>query len=71
MRDNPHVYGARMMGGGFGGCTINLIEPEAVDEISAIVSARYKAAFNREPKVYCTRIGPGTAIVGKGNDENI
>ncbi len=71
VRDNPHVYGARMMGGGFGGCTINLIEPEAVDEISSIVSAKYKAAFDLEPKIYCTRIGSGTAIVGKGSDENI
>ena len=60
-----------MMGGGFGGCTINLIESEAVDEISAIVSARYKAAFNREPKIYCMRIGSGTAIVGKENDKNV
>ena len=71
VRDHPHVYGARMMGGGFGGCTINLIEPAAVDEISAIVSARYKTAFDREPKIYCTHIGPGTAIVGKETDENI
>jgi galactokinase len=60
-----------MMGGGFGGCTINLIEPASVDEISAIVSARYKTAFDREPKIYCTHIGPGTAIVGKETDENI
>ncbi len=37
VRNNPHVYGSRMMGGGFGGCTINLIETGSVDSLGKVV----------------------------------
>jgi galactokinase len=38
VKSNLNVYGARMMGGEFGGCTVNLIEPESVNHICSMVS---------------------------------
>ena len=63
VKDNPYVYGARMMGGGFGGCTINLIQPEKVDDIGRTVAQKYKKKFGIEPPVYRTVISSGTQII--------
>ncbi len=63
VRDNPHVYGARMMGGGFGGCTINLIQPGSVDRISALVKEKYFQKFGIETTPYVTSISSGTSIL--------
>jgi galactokinase len=46
------VYGARMMGGGFGGCTLNLVKKEAVENVVKQVSDTYNTKF----KVPCTPI---------------
>lgn len=48
----PGVYGSRMTGGGFGGCTINLVREECVDEFRRAVARRYQEATGREPLVY-------------------
>ncbi|MEZ5647507.1 MAG: hypothetical protein R3E60_00765 [Alphaproteobacteria bacterium] len=42
-----HILGSRMMGGGFGGCTINLIESARTENFIAEISAPYQAAFGR------------------------
>src|SRR5262249_53790822 len=39
------VFGARMTGGGFGGCTVNLMRPEVVDAFETQISAAYQARF--------------------------
>ena len=59
------VFGARMMGGGFGGCTINLVAPEQVDGFIASVSAAYEQQFGRRLETYQTTIvdGVGEAAV--------
>jgi galactokinase len=62
-KGNQKIYGSRMMGGGFGGCTINLIENEAVDDAVKSVSEFYKNKFGKEPKVYITKISNGTEIL--------
>ncbi|MFH1195442.1 MAG: galactokinase [bacterium] len=62
-KEIPEVYGSRMMGGGFGGCTINLIENGAVEKVSNYVSEKYKMKFNNEPKIYITKIHDGTQII--------
>ena len=42
VRNNPNVLGARMMGGGFGGCTINIVKEEAIDGLTKrLVGASY------------------------------
>jgi len=62
-RDIPEVYGARMMGGGFGGCTVNLVQPDAVERVSAVVRGKYKQKFGKEPKTYVTSIADGTKVI--------
>ncbi|MEM6647730.1 MAG: galactokinase, partial [Bacteroidota bacterium] len=42
-------YGARLTGAGFGGCTVNLIHPDAADSFRARVSEDYRHAFDLEP----------------------
>ena len=53
------VLGARIMGGGFGGCSINLIKDENVDEVINNITAKYKADFDIEMKVYRVKISDG------------
>ena len=63
VQNDPHVYGSRMMGGGFGGCTINLIENNYIEKISKIVAEKYKQRFKIDLKTYITSIGYGTNII--------
>ena len=53
------VTGSRVMGGGFGGCTINLVKNELYDHFVETAKARYKEAFGRSPKVYDVVISDG------------
>jgi galactokinase len=66
-KDNDNIYGSRMMGGGFGGCTINLIENNEIESISEKMKREYKKKFNIEAKVYVTKISRGTGILTNGN----
>jgi galactokinase len=67
LKDNPYVYGSRMMGGGFGGCTINLIENNHLEEIITMVTKQYKKKFQIDLKTYITSIGTGTNIITSRN----
>jgi galactokinase len=48
----PGCYGARMTGGGFGGCTVNLVEADAVAAFTTELAERYEQATNRTPQIY-------------------
>lgn len=63
VKDNPNVLGARMMGGGFGGCTINLVKKESVEDLIAEVSASYQAKTGSEMLNYIVKIEDGTSII--------
>ncbi|WP_118194920.1 galactokinase [Albibacterium indicum] len=63
VKAHPEVIGARMMGGGFGGCTINLIQSESVDRVVEETSNAYKRDMDRELKVYFVSIEDGTKRV--------
>ena len=63
VKDNPAVMGSRMMGGGFGGCTINLVKEEAIDELVQQISKDYKAKMNLELSAYIAGIENGSSIV--------
>jgi galactokinase len=50
------------MGGGFGGCTINLIKKGEEVAIKAKLTQMYKEAFDIELKIYDVKIGNGTSL---------
>lgn len=54
------VTGSRVMGGGFGGCTINLVKEELYDSFKAEAKRRYVAKYGREPKFYDVVISNGS-----------
>ncbi|HTY38792.1 MAG TPA: galactokinase [Bacteroidota bacterium] len=59
----PGVLGARMMGAGFGGCTINLVEQGSVTGFVEGVQARYRDRTGTANKAYITRIESGTGLL--------
>jgi galactokinase len=63
VRNNPSVYGARMMGGGFGGCTINLVKEEAIDDLVEKISKDYKEEMNLELTPYIAEIENGSSLI--------
>ncbi len=62
-KENPNVRGARMMGGGFGGCTINLVKKEAFKKFKKDVSKKFIKAFEKECSVYSVKLSKGTRVV--------
>ena len=57
------VTGSRIMGGGFGGCTINLVKNELYDKFIANAKEKYTAKFGHAPKVYDVIISDGARKV--------
>jgi galactokinase len=62
VKDDPGVIGARMMGGGFGGCTINLVKEAAIDGLVERITPVYREAMNLELKAYIGTIENGTSL---------
>jgi galactokinase len=60
VRHDPDVLGARMMGGGFGGCTINLVRTEAKDRLVQEISERYVRATSLPLTEIVVSTGNGT-----------
>lgn len=60
-RQVPGVLGGRMMGGGFGGCTVNLVRNEAIDALRRAVEEQYPARTGRQASIdICNAAGgPG------------
>ncbi len=48
----PGFIGGRMTGGGFGGCTVNLVRQEDADEFAAQIAQRYRAGSGIDPQIY-------------------
>jgi len=46
------VYGARMTGGGFGGCTVNLVAPADAGNFAQEIAAAYKSVYGKVPQVF-------------------
>lgn len=57
------VIGARMMGGGFGGCTINLVKEDDIDSFKLEVSKAFKKQFNRNCSMYKVKLSQGVRLV--------
>lgn len=54
------VTGSRIMGGGFGGCTINLVKDDIHDKFAADVTEKYLAKFGKKPEIYDVVISQGS-----------
>lgn len=61
----PGVYGARMTGGGFGGCTVNLVERSAIDNFRQKIASDYARATNREAAIYVSSAAAGASEITK------
>jgi len=55
----PGVYGARMTGGGFGGCTVNLVERDAVASVTEALHRGFEGRFGTQPDVFVSRASQG------------
>ena len=53
------VFGTRMTGGGFGGCTVNLVRRDKIDEFQNTVAAGYQEATGLTPEVYVCKAVKG------------
>jgi galactokinase len=62
-KGNPSVLGSRMMGGGFGGCTINLVEKTAVQKFVSDLKVNYANRFEREMAPYYVTIEDGAHTI--------
>ncbi len=62
VKDNSNVIGARMMGGGFGGCTINLIKKEATASVVQKLVASYQNIFQKSLQHYIVAISDGAGL---------
>jgi galactokinase len=63
VRHNANVFGARMMGGGFGGCTINLIKEEAAEDVIHTIKHTYEKEMHLPLTAYVVSIEDGTSVL--------
>lgn len=57
------VLGARMMGGGFGGCTLNLVKTSELEAFQAALKSPYEQAFQKTPEFIPVKIGGGAGLI--------
>jgi len=62
VKDHPAVIGARMMGGGFGGCTINLVKKDMIHALIHEITDKYKSATGLHLNAYIASIENGTEV---------
>ena len=63
VKENGNVLGARMMGGGFGGCTINIVREDAIEQLVDETGKLYQKYMNMDLTAYVAQIEDGTGIV--------
>jgi galactokinase len=56
-------FGARLTGGGFGGCTVNLVSRDKADPFTRSLSAQYEAATGLHPEIYTCKASPGAGLI--------
>jgi galactokinase len=63
LAEEEKITGARMMGGGFGGCTINLVQNGKVQSFKEKVIRQYAANFNIQPEFYLVNLVDGVSLM--------
>ena len=63
VKNEKSVAGARMMGGGFGGCTINIVRQDAIDDLYERMKVAYGETYGIDLKMYVTSPDDGTSVV--------
>jgi galactokinase len=58
-QDLPGLIGARLTGGGFGGCTVNLVEQKDAESFAKMLGERYAAKTNIEPQIHICHASDG------------
>jgi galactokinase len=61
-RTQPGCFGARMTGGGFGGCVVALVAREKAGEVEVAVAREYEAATGLKPEIFATGAADGAAL---------
>jgi galactokinase len=61
-RAHPACYGARMMGGGFGGSAVGLVRADEVNGFIRDVAASYEARTGIAPEMYVGTAAPGSTV---------
>lgn len=64
-REMKQVLGSRMMGGGFGGCTINLVEESAIDNFKDDIELAYEQKTGKKPYFYLVKTIDGVSQISK------
>lgn len=62
-KNDPAIIGARMMGGGFGGCVIALVQATELETVYKRINAVYENTFGRSMGKYVMQIGDGTRLL--------
>jgi len=60
---NGGVFGARLTGGGFGGCAVVLAHADAAGEVAGLISRGFEARFRRTCRVFAVRAGGGAGLL--------
>lgn len=64
-KKNEAIYGGRMIGGGFGGCTLNLVQKEKVEEAITTIKTQYAEKFGIEIPAYVVSPSKGISVVSE------
>jgi len=62
-RAYPGVSGSRMMGGGFGGCTINIVPKAILDDFQENMKVAYTKEYGKSPEIYVTQLDDGAGVI--------
>ncbi len=61
----PGCLGARLLGGGFGGCVVALTEARAADSVCRAMTLAFEDAFDRTPKIFACSVDDGASIIDR------